>query len=63
MLISHSQCYFEPSRAHGPCVGSAKANGLPEAHGPWGHCSPLHPLSVALPAPATTIGIRKAGFE
>ena len=37
-----------PSRAYGPSVGSAEANGLREAHGARGHCSPLPPLSVAL---------------
>ena len=37
-----------PSRAHGPSAGPVEANGLPEAHGPRGHCNPCPPLSVAL---------------
>ena len=42
-----SQCHFD-----GPSAGPAEANGFPEAHGPphgpWGHCTPLPPLLVAL---------------
>ena len=38
-----------PSRDDdGPSAGPAEANGLPEAHGPRGQCTPL---SVALRAP------------
>ena len=44
MLIS--QCHFD---------GPAKANGLHEAHGPRGHCTPLPPLSVALTVRGTQI--------
>ena len=44
-----------PSRAHGPSAGPAEADGLPKAHGPPKvhgprvHCTPLPPLSLALP--------------
>ena len=34
---------MSPSQAHGPSAGPAEANGLRQAHGPRGHCTPLPP--------------------
>ena len=48
------------SRAHGPSAGPAEANGLPEAHGPRGHCTPL---SVALPITIAFLNFSSLGLS